>query len=117
MSRRVTTIVSAGIWAVLLSAQTPPPKPFPGVPQFIRPLPDPAKSPAAQAALRQFLANYTSLANQTNKARPGVCAIRLLEVPVSKNVERMPTVAPRPEGVGDWPSVLVPAPPCPEAKR
>jgi hypothetical protein len=111
MSRRVTTTVAASIWAMLLSAQTPPPKPFPGVPQFTRPLPETAKTPAAQAAMRQLLANYN------NKVGTGVCSIRLLEVPVSKNVERMPTMVPRTEGIGDRPSVTLPAPPCPEEKR
>jgi hypothetical protein len=106
---RAISMMAAGIWAMALSAQTPPWR-FPGVPQFTVTPQAPVVRPEIQGALRQLL-------KSDSPEKTGVCSIPLLEVPVAKNVERMPTFRPRAEPIDHMPSVKLPAPPCQEEKR
>jgi len=108
MYYRVTSMMAAGIWAMALSAQTPPPQRFPGVPQFTVTPQAPLVRPEAEAALRQLLKG-------SSQGEPAVCAIPLLEVPLTKDVEPMPVMRP-PDNI-DRMMVYVPAPPCKEEKR
>ena len=99
---RATSMVAAGIWAMALSAQTPPPQAAVVRPETIR-------------ALRELVKSY-------NQGETAVCSIPLRAVPVAKDVERMPTFRPRadPEDLAKMdhmPSVRLPAPPCEEEKR
>jgi len=112
MYYRVTSMMAAGIWAMALSAQTPPPQRFPGVPQFTVTPQAPLVRPEAEAALRQLLKG-------SSQGETAVCSIPLLEVPAAKNVERMPIFHPRaePENTDHMPLVKLPAPPCQEEKR
>ena len=111
MYRRAIGIVAAGIWAMALSAQTPPLR-LPGVPQFIVTPPARAASEDAKRALRQLLKSYS-------QEEAAMCSIPMLEAPVEKNAERMPVLRPRaePDNIDDMPSVKLPAPPCKEEKR
>ena len=111
MYRRAIGIITAGIWATALSAQTPPLR-FPGVPQFtVTPPAEPARQEATRA-LRQLLKSY-------GQEEAAMCSIPLLEARVEKNVERMPTLRPRaePDNIDPMPFVKLPAPPCQEEKR
>ncbi|HUE24045.1 MAG TPA: hypothetical protein VMQ86_20360 [Bryobacteraceae bacterium] len=105
---RATILVVAGTWATALSAQTPPPR-FPGVPQFTLTPQARAASAETQAALRQFLKNY-SLEEAI------VCSIPLLQVPVPKNLEPMPVRRPPADLIDNMP-VVSPAPACREENR
>jgi hypothetical protein len=111
MYRRASSMIAAGIWAMALSAQTPPLR-FPGVPQFTVTPPPAAARQEATRALRQLLKSYS-------QEEAAMCSIPLLEAPVEKNAERMPVLRPRaePDNIDDMPSVKLPAPPCKEEKR
>jgi len=102
MYSRVTIMIAAAFWAMALSAQTPPLR-FPGVPQF-------TVTPQAPLVLRQVL-KVPSL------EKAAVCSIPLLEVPVPKNLEQMPTLRPPADNIDHMPMVKLPAPPCEEDKR
>jgi hypothetical protein len=111
MYRRAIGIITAGIWATALSAQTPPLR-LPGVPQFTVTPPARAASEEAKRALRQLLKSY-------NQEETAMCSIPLLEARVDKKVERMPTLRPpaEPDSIDRMPLVKLPAPPCKEEKR
>jgi len=101
---RTTIAVAVSAWAMALSAQTPA-----ATPQA------PVIRPETERTLRELVTKYS-------QEEMAVCSIPLLEVPVAKNVERMPTVRPRayPEGlarIDRMPLVKPPAPPCQEEKR
>ena len=102
---RAATMFSAAAFVTTLFGQT--------APELPTVLPEPRTfRPEAQRALREYMKKYS-------QEKPGVCSIPLLEVPVSKNVAKMPNVlppAPHDEAVR-MPSVKVPAPPCKEEKR
>ena len=105
---RATSMIAAGIWAMALSAQTPPPQST-VMPQA------PLVRPETERALRELVKKY-------NQDQTAVCSIPLLEAPAAKNVERMPTLRPRTEPENSdkmdrMPSVKLPAPPCQEEKR
>jgi hypothetical protein len=108
MYYRVTGMMAAGLWALALSAQTPPPMRFPGVPQFTVPPKTPLVRPEVEASPRQLLKG-------SGPGETTVCAIPLLEAPLTKNVEQMPVMRP-PDNI-DRMMVYVPAPPCKEEKR
>ena len=99
MYRRAIGMGATGIWAIALCAQTPP--------QEFR---------DARAKTARLVPQILKLEVQEGKA---VCSIPLLEVPVTKNVERMPTLLPSagPDNIDHMPTVTVPAPPCQEEKR
>ena len=103
MSWRATGMAAAGLWAMAASAQIPPPgnaaPPWPG-----------ARKDATQA-LRKLMKGY-----RLNIVTTPVCSIPLVEVPVSKNVERMPAMRPS-KDVGTMRFAPLPAPPCKEEKR
>jgi len=104
MIRRATSILSAAGWAITLSAQEVQPKPAV--------LPEaPVLRPETERLLRQYL-------KKRSQPKPAVCSIPLVEVPIQKNVARMPNVLPPapPEEI-DRMQVEVPAPPCEEEKR
>jgi hypothetical protein len=75
--------------------------------------PWPGTGPDTTRALREFMKKYS----QQNRA--AVCAIPLTEVPVAKDVSRMPSFRPsaEQENIDRMPSVPLPAPPCKEEKR
>jgi hypothetical protein len=98
MDCRATIVAAAGMCAAALSAQTPA-----AAPQA------PVIRPETERALREMVKKYS-------QGEAAVCAIPLREVPVAKNVERMPTIPPG-EHVDHMPSVKLPAPPCQEDKR
>ncbi len=105
---RATSMITAGIWAMALSAQTPPSQST-VMPQA------PLVRPETERALRELVKKY-------NQDQTAVCSIPLLEAPAAKNVERMPTLRPRAEPENSdkmdrMPSVKLPAPPCQEEKR
>jgi hypothetical protein len=106
MSWIVTSILSAGIWAGTLSAQSVQPEPT-IIPQA------PAVRPEAKRALRQWMKKF----GQQSEA--AVCSIPLLEVLIAKDIDRMPHFKPRdePENIDRMPPVKMPAPPCKEEKR
>jgi hypothetical protein len=106
MSWIVTSILSAGIWAGTLSAQSVQPEPT-IIPQA------PAVRPEAKRARRQWMKKF----GQRNEA--AVCSIPLLQIPIPKDIDRMPYFRPRdePDNIDRVPSVKVPAPPCKEEKR
>ena len=101
-----TSILSAGVCAAALSAQTVQPE-VSVIPQA------PAVRPQTGRELRQWMKNF----GQQNEA--AVCSIPLLQVPIAKDVDRMPHFQPRdePEGTDRMPLVKMPAPPCKEEKR
>ena len=103
MSWSATGVAAAWLWAMAASAQTPPPgnvaPPWPGA------------RPDATQALRKFMKD-----NRLNIVTTTVCSIPLIEVPVSKNVERMPVMRPR-KAAGTVRTVPLPAPPCKEEQR
>ena len=111
MYRRAISIIAAGIGAMALSAQTPPPR-FPGVPQF-------TVTPPAAAARQQAARMLRQLLKSNPQEQPAMCSIPLLEARVTKNVERMPTLRPpaEPDSIDHLPLVKLPAPPCQEEKR
>jgi hypothetical protein len=111
MYRRATSMIAAGIWAITLSAQTPPLQ-FPGAPQFNVTPPATAARREAARAMRQLLKSYSPEAK-------ALCSIPLLEARVAQNVERMPTLRPPagPDSIDHMPFVKLPAPPCKEEKR
>lgn len=106
---RATSMITAGIWAVALSAQSPPWR-FPGVPQFTATPPAPAVRPATARAPRQLL-------TLRGQEQPAVCSIPLRQVQGAKDVERMPVLRPRADNIDNMPSVKLPAPPCEEEQR
>jgi hypothetical protein len=69
-----------------------------------------APRPATERVLRQFLKSYSP-------EETAVCSIPLRQVPVAKDVERMPALRPRADNIDHMPSVKLPAPPCEEEKR
>jgi len=110
MSSRATIVAAVGMWAMALSAQTPPLLlRFPGVPQFTAA----PKAPVTRA-------KTVGVVRELGKYEPGetaVCSIPLREVPVANNVERMPVWRPPAEPIDHMPLVKLPAPPCQEDKR
>jgi hypothetical protein len=106
---RAFSMIAAGIWAMALSAQTPPWR-FPGVPQFTLMPQARAVRPEIQGALRQLL-------KSDSPEKTAVCSIPLLEAPVAKNVERIPTFRPRVDNIDHMPLVKLPAPPCQEEEK
>jgi hypothetical protein len=89
MSWPTATILTAGVWAMTLSAQTLPPQP-----------------------------TVNPLVKKFGQQKTAVCSIPLREVPFAKAVDPMPNLLP-PAGTEslDKRAVNVPAPPCPEEKR
>lgn len=123
MLRIATIIMTAGAWAGALSAQSTPPQGQNLTPQA------PQAQPDNQRALRDFMKKYGRLERLPQNfqvrlapellaraAEPPVCSIPLLEVPVAKNLEKMPVLRPRAE-IDRMPLAKLPAPPCPEEKR
>ena len=106
---RAISMMAAGIWAMALSAQTPPWR-FPGVPQFTVTPQAPVVRPKTAVVLRQLLKSY-------GRENPAVCSIPLLQVPVAGNVEQMPVLRPRADNIDNMPSVKLPAPPCQEEEK
>ena len=95
-------ILAAGVWASALSPQTTPPPP-------VADAESPMLRPETEPALRELM-------KKLGTQKTNVCSIPLLEVPISKNVERMPVFRP-PDNLERMPQVKVPAPPCKEDKR
>ena len=95
-------ILAAGVWASALSPQTVPQSPA-GIPEA------PLLRPETEPALRELMKKF-------NPQKANVCSIPLLEVPIPKNIERMPVLRP-PDNLERMPQVKVPAPPCKEDKR
>ena len=104
MSWPTATILTAGVWAMTLSAQTLPPQPT----VIQQP---PAIQPETERALRELVKKF-------GQQKTAVCSIPLRDVPFAKAVDPMPNPLP-PAGTEslDRPAVNVPAPPCPEEKR
>jgi|SRR5580658_4502357 hypothetical protein len=108
MYYRATSILVAGLWAMALSAQTPPRQPA-VMPQA------PAVRPDVERALRELVQKHS-------RGEKAVCSISPREVRadpfspgVAKDVEGMPTF--RPDGKIDAMPIAMPAPPCEEEKR
>ena len=97
MYRRAIGTIAAGIWAMAVSAQTPP----------------------AEAARQEAPRTLRQLLKSSSPEEAPVCSIPLLEARVTKDAERMPTFRPRaePDNIDHMPSVKLPAPPCKEEKR
>ena len=78
--------------------------------------PWPGTRPDTARALRELMRKYS---RDTQYSQANVCSIPLTEVPVAKDMPRMPAFRPRaePEGIDRMPSVSLPAPPCREEKR
>jgi hypothetical protein len=106
---RATSLILAGIGAMALSAQTPPPARSPEAPQLIVAPQAPAIRAETERALRELLKKYS-------QGETGVCSIPLRAVAGSKDVERMPAIRPD-ENIDRMPAVKLPAPPCEEEKR
>jgi len=123
---RAMSMVAAGIWAMVLSAQTAPPR-FPGLPQFTVMPQAPAVRPETESDLREFMKKYWKVGKVhgigpeavlgIGPENTAVCSIPLLQVPPTKNVEQMPVLRPRADNIDNMPSVKLPAPPCEEDKR
>jgi hypothetical protein len=89
MSWPTATILTAGVWAMTLSAQTLPPQP-----------------------------TVIPLVKKFGQQKTAVCSIPLREVPFAKAVDPMPNpLSPAGTESLDKRAVNVPAPPCPEEKR
>lgn len=99
------SILTAGLWATALSAQTAPPQ------ATVIPQP-PAARQKTERAWRNFVKKFS-------QEKTTVCSIPLLAVPLGKNVSRMPTLRPpvEPENLYRMPQVKLPAPPCQEERR
>ncbi|HTQ54844.1 MAG TPA: hypothetical protein VMI94_10310 [Bryobacteraceae bacterium] len=104
---RKISILTAGLG--ILSAQSVP------APWRLAP-PAPAVRARAGNALRELF----RLRNPPDQ--PAVCSIPLLTVPIPKNIDPMPQLAPpakpeRSDTMDRMPMVKLPAPPCQEEKR
>ncbi len=109
MYYRATGILAAAIWAMTLSAQTAPQQ-FPGA------------NAGADRALRDFIKKYGhtqatlrpgQILRRAWPAESNVCAIPLLQIPIPKNLEPMPTLTPRTDLVDNM-AVATPIPACEE---
>ena len=112
MYRRAIGMSATGIWAIALCAQTPPPQP--GEVQL-----QVTVNPPAPAVIPKTLRMPRLIPRDYSQKEQAVCSIPLLEVPVTKNVERMPTLLPSagPDNIDHMPTVKLPAPPCQGEKR
>jgi hypothetical protein len=104
---RATSLIAAGIWATALSAQTPAAAPQARhVEEFLH---VPVIRPETERTLRE-------LVQKLSQGETAVCSIPLRELPIAKNVERMPTIRPN-ENIDHMPMAKLPAPPCQEENR